>query len=158
MRFSLLAIFLTACVSAHTPPPAPLDQFPYLSIQDYRKVTFKWEFEGDEMVARGDGIVRIAPPDSARLDFFLAGGFGAGGAVLIADSLSLPQSAMAGSMREMLPPTQFLWENLKKIVTRAPEQKVFNVNYGSTFDRRKLKLIIVNDETSLPFSSNIWRF
>ena len=28
------------------------------------------------MSGRGDGVARIAAPDSARLDFFLAGGFG----------------------------------------------------------------------------------
>ena len=34
------------------------------------------------MNGRGDGAARIAAPDSARLDFFLAGGFGGGAAVL----------------------------------------------------------------------------
>ena len=42
------------------------------------------------MAGRGEGVARIASPDSARLDFFLAGGFGGGAAVLIGDSLRTP--------------------------------------------------------------------
>lgn len=110
------------------------------------------------MLARGEGVVRMAPPDSARLDFFLAGGFGAGAAILIGDSLAIPQTATAGSIRDLLPPTQFLWSTLNKIVTRNPSDRVFNMDYGSALDRRKLKLIITNDETiSTPFSADIWR-
>ena len=42
------------------------------------------------MTARGEGVARIASPDSVRMDFFLGGGLGSGAAVLIGDSLSGP--------------------------------------------------------------------
>lgn len=178
LRSVIISVVLGACASARATPSVPTTPSASASaatsstapegiaepiarrlpITNHRKVTFKWDFEGNEMVARGDGVVRIAPPDSTRLDFFLAGGFGAGAAILVGDSLTLPPGAMSGAVRDMLPPTQFLWETLKKIVTSDSTKKVFNVNYGSPLDRRKLKLIITNDETSSPFSQDIWRF
>jgi len=46
-------------------------------------VVFQWELVDGEITARGDGVARIASPDSVRLDFFLGGGMGGGAAVLI---------------------------------------------------------------------------
>ena len=65
------------------------------------------------MTARGEGVARIAYPDSIRLDFFLGGGFGSGSAVLIGDSLSVPGPDMA---RRLIPPRALLWATLGHLV------------------------------------------
>lgn len=61
------------------------------------------------MIGRGDGVARLAAPDSGRLDFFLAGGFGGGAAILIGDSLRFPASAMIDIVSRIVPPPPLLW-------------------------------------------------
>jgi hypothetical protein len=61
-----------------------------------RLIVFNWSLEDPDFVARGEGAARVAPPDSARLDFFLAGGLGRGAAVLIDGAP--PHSAPAASL------------------------------------------------------------
>jgi hypothetical protein len=90
--------------------PVPAAQLPAgRMLVDRGTVQFTWEFQDDELSARGDGVARIAAPDSARLDFFLAGGFGGGRAVLIGESLRVPAVAGASLMRRIVPPTPLLW-------------------------------------------------
>lgn len=74
-----------------------------------RQVEFEWELHDGEIIARGDGVARIASPDSVRMDFFLAGGFGSGAAILIGDSLQVPGPDMA---RRLVPPRALLWAAL----------------------------------------------
>lgn len=61
------------------------------------------------MTARGEGVARVAYPDSARLDLFLAGGFGSGAAILIDDSLEVAGGNM---IRRFIPPPPILWATL----------------------------------------------
>ncbi len=68
------------------------------------------------LVARGEGAARLAPPDSARLDFFLAGGMGSGAAVLIGDELRLPPG---GPGAPPVPPTALLWAALGRLAVPA---------------------------------------
>ena len=53
-----------------------------------------------------------APPDSARLDFFLAGGLGGGRAVLVGDDLSAPGGAMVD---RLVPPAPLMWGALGRL-------------------------------------------
>jgi hypothetical protein len=69
-------------------------------------VFFSWELIDDELSARGDGVARLAAPDSARLDFFIAGGLAGGRAVLLGDTLRAPGGAL---IRRLIPPTPLLW-------------------------------------------------
>jgi len=64
------------------------------------------------MSGRGDGVARVAAPDSARLDFFLAGGFGGGAAILIGDSLVTPGPDF---LRKLVPPLTLLWAALGRV-------------------------------------------
>jgi hypothetical protein len=80
------------------------------------------------MTARGDGVARIAYPDSIRLDFFLGGGYGSGVAVLIGDSLTVPGPDMA---RRLVPPRALLWAALGQLVLPAERDTVVRVD-GST--------------------------
>src|SRR4051812_20337387 len=70
---------------------APVQQLPRGTLPNGRRqVVFQWEMRDGDIAARGDGVARIASPDSVRMDFFLAGGFGSGAAILIGDSLLVP--------------------------------------------------------------------
>jgi hypothetical protein len=64
------------------------------------------------MLTRGDGVARVAPPDSARLDLFLGGGFGSGAAVLLGDSLRAPGAEL---FQRAIPPTPLLWASLGRL-------------------------------------------
>jgi hypothetical protein len=79
----------------------------------HRRVVFNWELNDGDIVARGEGAARVAPPDSARLDFFLSGGMGSGAAVLIGDSLRLPGGG--GAAAQLLPPPALLWAALGRL-------------------------------------------
>jgi hypothetical protein len=115
--FSVL-IFVAAvgCVPSAAPlkgVPAPDRSLPPLALQaGHRHLVFKWDYQEGEIAARGDGSVRSAAPDSARLDFFLGGGLGAGAAVLIGDSLRSPNIELA---RRYIPPSPMMWAALGRL-------------------------------------------
>src|SRR6185503_6498687 len=104
-----LAWFVLAAVAC-APAAAPLKgvlapdrALPSLGLPTgHRQIVFKWDYTEGDIAARGDGSVRTAAPDSARLDFFLGGGLGAGAAVLIGDSLRAPNAQLA---RRYIPPS-----------------------------------------------------
>jgi hypothetical protein len=111
----LAVVMLGGCARAAVLQPITGERVPAAQLPagrllvDRGTVHFTWEFLDDELAARGDGVARIAAPDSARLDFFLAGGFGGGRAVLIGESLRIPPVAGASLMRRIVPPTPLLW-------------------------------------------------
>jgi hypothetical protein len=116
-RSVLLLLALAACQPPRVAPleglPAPARALPRGSLPEgHRKLVFKWELHDGEINARGDGVARIASPDSVRLDFFLGGGFGGGAAVLIGDSLRTPGGDMA---RKLIPPRALLWASLGRL-------------------------------------------
>jgi hypothetical protein len=92
-----------------------------------RRIVFKWELDDGDMTARGDGVARIASPDSVRLDFFLGGGFGGGSAILIGDSLRIPGPQMA---RKLVPPRALLWAALGRFQIPAEPDTVVKVDEG----------------------------
>lgn len=112
LRGAIGITLLNACASSLPPlqgvAPANATLPPFALPPMYRQVVFTWEFEQNSIVARGNGVARLAPPDSVRVDIFLAGGFGGASAILIGDSLRLPPggAAMAGGL---IPPTPLIW-------------------------------------------------
>lgn len=105
---------------------APIRQLPHGSLPDgRRKIVFQWELHDGEIGARGDGVARIASPDSVRLDFFLAGGFGSGLAILTGDSLQVPGPAMA---RKLVPPRPLLWASLGRFDVPSERDTVVRVD------------------------------
>ena len=90
-------------------PAARLPTYP-------QQVAFDWEFDDQGFRSRGEGVARIAPPDSARLDFFLAG-LGAGGhAVLLDDELRAPGGNL---VRRYIPPAPLMWAALGRLAVPA---------------------------------------
>jgi hypothetical protein len=91
----------------------------------HRQIVFDWELQDRDMIGRGDGVARIASPDSARLDLFLGGGFGSGAAVLIQDSLRIPGGSAA---RRFIPPPPLLWATLGRVAVPALRDTVARVD------------------------------
>lgn len=108
--------------------PVPARQLPTGTLPGgTRQVVFRWELKDGDMLARGDGVARIASPDSVRLDFFLGGGFGGGAAVLIGDSLQVPGPDAA---RKLVPPRALLWAALGRLDIPAEPDTIVRVDAG----------------------------
>lgn len=105
------------------PASLPRAQLP----AERRRLVFRWELEDRDLVARGEGAARIAPPDSARLDFFLAGGAGSGAAVLVDGELRLPSRA-DDMGRRLVPPPPLLWGALGRLALPALPDTVARVD------------------------------
>ncbi len=76
-----------------------------------RKIVFRWTYQDRNFRVRGEGVARVTPPDSARLDFFLDGGLGGGRAVLVGDTLRAPDD----QVEEFVPPPPLLWAALGRL-------------------------------------------
>jgi hypothetical protein len=122
VRFAVIAIILAAC--ARAPRAGPLTGIPVATaIPDtrlhhgYRRLTFDWEYKERVFAGKGQGVARIAPPDSVRIDLFLENGLNAGFVILIADSLAVAQDAA----RRSLPPVPLLWAALGVVRVTAAD-------------------------------------
>ncbi len=105
----LVTLALAGCARAAATlrgTPVPPASLPPLQLTSNRHVVFRWEFTEDFIVARGDGVARLAPPDSARLDFFADGGFGSGYALIFGDRIVTPGG---NPVSGMLPSPPMLW-------------------------------------------------
>ena len=126
---ALVVVGAVACAPAAAPLKgvlAPDRSLPSLLLPTgHRQIVFKWDYEEGEIAARGDGAVRTAAPDSARLDFFLGGGLGAGAAVLIGDSLRSPHADLA---RRYIPPTPMMWAALGRLAIPALPDTVVRID------------------------------
>ena len=115
-KLGILVLVVAACAPAAAPLKgvlAPDRSLPPISMPGgHRHIVFKWDYQEGDIAARGDGSIRTAAPDSARLDFFLGGGLGAGGAVLIGDSLRAPHADLA---RRYIPPAPLMWAALGRL-------------------------------------------
>lgn len=92
---------------APTPAVVPRLELP----AGHTRFVFDWSYEDADMRGRGDGAIRAAAPDSARLDLFIAGNLGAT-AVLIGDQLRAPGP---DAVRRMVPPPPLLWAALGRL-------------------------------------------
>ena len=120
MRLRSLRLVATVALAAAAcaPRAAPLvgapvpARLPAAALDAPRQIVFRWSLEDGTLVARGEGVARVAPPDSARLDFFLDGGAGGGTAFLIGDALDAPGGDF---VRRLLPPAPLLWASLGRL-------------------------------------------
>lgn len=95
---------------------APVAALPKIGLDSgYRHLVFNWDYEDTDLVGRGEGAARIAPPDSARVDLFLGGGIG-GAAALVGDTLRTPGIDL---IKRYLPPPAMLWGGLGRLTVPA---------------------------------------
>jgi hypothetical protein len=133
-RFRATALVAVLALPGCAPRLAPLPgapapaTFPAGTLPDVRRqIVFRWELEDVDLSSRGEGAARVAPPDSARLDFFLAGGLANGAAVLIGDELRLPSRA-EDLARRLVPPAPLLWAALGRVALPALPDTVVRVD------------------------------
>jgi hypothetical protein len=86
-----------------------MGDLPDTRVRAARAIVFQWEYTDESVRQRGEGFVRVTPPDSAQLDLFLNGGYVAGTAHIVADSVTAPGSDV---LRSVLPPPAFFWAAL----------------------------------------------
>ena len=124
-----LALLASGCAPrarALTGLPVPAARVPASAIPEgHHHVVFRWRYEDPDMQARGEGVARIASPDSARLDFFVDPGMGAGYALLIGDDLDAPGISL---VRRYLPPPPLLWASLGRLSVPAARDTVARVD------------------------------
>jgi hypothetical protein len=132
-RFTRIALAVLVCVVACRPPrvtalPGTVVPDRRLPTGDlptgHRKIVFLWELVDPDFSARGEGVARVASPDSVRMDFFLGGGMGSGTAVLVGDSLRVPGADVA---RQLVPPRALLWAALGRLQLPAERDTVVRV-------------------------------
>ncbi|MCC6928683.1 MAG: hypothetical protein IT359_06785 [Gemmatimonadaceae bacterium] len=115
----VLALITVLGASACAPRVRPLTGVPYPRRipetplpEGHARLVFRWEYGDPIFSARGEGVARIAPPDSVRLDFFSDGNLGGGFAILIGDRLATPANDDAV---RYLPPVPLLWAALGRL-------------------------------------------
>jgi len=105
--------------------PAPERSLPALQLASgHRKIVFHWDYQENSLNAKGDGAIRMASPDSARVDLFLNGGVFLGNATLIGDNLSAPNKNQVG---RVLPPPPMMWAALGRLAIPALPDTVITV-------------------------------
>jgi hypothetical protein len=77
---------------------------------------FRWDYEENALIARGEGAARIASPDSARVDLYLNGGILVGRATLIGNTI---RSTNQAQVERFLPPPPMLWASLGRLAIPA---------------------------------------
>jgi hypothetical protein len=102
---------------APVPVRLPAAQLP----ADPQRLDFRWQYQEGQIVARGEGVARIAPPDSARVDVFLDGGYGGGRALLLGDTLLVPGG---DAVRRYFPPAPLLWAAFGRLAVPASADTV----------------------------------
>jgi hypothetical protein len=130
LLFPVLALVAVGACTPKAPPLrgelAPTRLPPGELPPVHQRVIFDWQYRDLDWNLRGDGVARIAPPDSARLDFFMSGMFGGGGhAVLIGDDLNAPS---AGPVESLIPPPPLLWATLGRLAVPAAADTVVRVD------------------------------
>ena len=123
-RIAFAALLAAISMASACPPrAAPLDgdlapaRIPAAELPPVRRmVVFTWSYRDRDFSFRGEGVARVAPPDSARFDFFLNGAFGGGYAILLGDRLL---TSGGSAVRNMLPPAPLLWASLGRLTVPA---------------------------------------
>jgi len=106
--------------------PAPERALPVIQLPSgHRKIVFHWDYQENALMVNGDGAIRVAAPDSARVDLFLAGGISAGYAVLVGDQLKAPNQAQ---IERVLPPPAMMWAALGRLAIPALPDTVLTVS------------------------------
>jgi hypothetical protein len=90
---------------------------------------FHWEYRDRDVSVNGDGSARIAPPDSARIDFVVSGSLGSGHALLLGDTVVAPVKDI---VRRYLPPAPLVWAALGRLAVPPARDTVVRVQGDTT--------------------------
>ena len=130
IRFSrhLPLLLIAACAPHARSLPgtlAPERRLPAIELPaGHRRLVFRWDYEENGFTARGEGAMRMASPDSARLDLFLTGGVSVGHATLIGDTFRATNQA---EIERVLPPPPLMWAALGRLAVPALPDTVVTV-------------------------------
>jgi hypothetical protein len=100
-----------------TPRPLPDTEL----AEGHWRIVFRWQYRERVFSARGDGVARLATPDSLRLDLFLDNGSAAGMVILIGDSLTV--EGQEGAER-YVPSHELLWAALGRVTVTGADTAV----------------------------------
>ncbi|MEO5579318.1 MAG: hypothetical protein ABIR58_01575 [Gemmatimonadaceae bacterium] len=113
---ALTAVSLSACAPRAVPlqgTPVPAASLPVIHLAPgHRRLVFRWDYEENSLIARGEGAIRVASPDSARVDLFLDGGIAVGNAILIGDKL---RATNQSQVQRFLPPPPMMWAAIGRL-------------------------------------------
>ena len=120
MKRACLLLLAAAAVAGCRPRAAPLEGVPAPEralpkielVGKHRRIVFRWDYEENSLIARGEGAVRASAPDSARVDLFLSGGILVGKAVLIGNTL---RATNQQQVERFLPPPPLMWAALGRL-------------------------------------------
>jgi hypothetical protein len=136
-RWGLLAVIVFAgggCAPRAVPlkgAPAPERALPVLQLTPgHRKIVFHWDYQENSLMAKGEGAIRVAAPDSARVDLYLNGGVFLGAATMIGDNLSAPNKEQ---IERVLPPPPMLWATLGRLAIPALPDTVITVDENTLY-------------------------
>ncbi|HEX6575433.1 MAG TPA: hypothetical protein VF042_10735 [Gemmatimonadaceae bacterium] len=124
MRNVLAIVAASVAVAGCAPRAKPLSgtlaperKLPGIEIPaGHRRIVFRWDYEENALLARGEGAARIASPDSARVDLFLNGGLAVGRAILIGNTIRATNQAQ---VERFLPPPPMMWAALGRLAIPA---------------------------------------
>ncbi len=111
--------------------PVPISEpLPVLELpRRNQRIVFNWRLQESELEVHGEGAARIAAPDSARIDLFVAGGLGSGAAWVIANEMRLDAP---DALKRVLPPPAFLWAALGRSAVPAGRDTLVARTDGET--------------------------
>ncbi len=127
-----LLLCSVAALAACTPRARPLTgvdaglSLPSAALPDTAQlIRFTWTYADETFDVKGDGVVRTGPPERARLDLFIANGYGNGMAILEGDTLFVPGIDL---IRRFLPPPPLLWGALGRLALPAGRDTVVRLD------------------------------
>lgn len=74
-------------------------------IPETAQLSFEWSLREPNLNVHGEGVVRVQPPDRARVDLFLGEGTSVLAVALVGDELRVPR----GAPRGVIPSAPLLW-------------------------------------------------
>lgn len=147
----LAGLLLAGACAPAAPPlmgvPQPARVLPVAKLPDGRqRMFFHWEYRDREVSVNGDGSARIAPPDSARVDFVVSGSLGSGHALLLGDTVVASGKDI---VRRYLPPAPLVWAGLGRLAVPPARDTVVRVE-GDTI---RADIGVLSDAGRTP----VWR-
>lgn len=133
MKLRISAVLIAASALAACAPrarplagtPAPGRALPVIELSPgHRRLVFRWDYEENSLIARGEGAMRVAPPDSARVDLFLNGGIAVGRAILIGNTI---RATNREQVARYLPPPPMMWAALGRLAIPALPDTIITV-------------------------------